>query len=361
MKPSNDKSDAGREIRVLILVPGFPLKRENIRGGVHAALANLLEGFESMNDISVRVVSFNREVSENTSYRWSDSIEVFHYKMLKLPFKAITYLLKGPGILKKNIDEFQPDIVHYQVGGNFFYTKLFGLKGVQSLVTIHGISYRQAKVDKSLVRKITLYWNALMTKLLIPYQRIHISEYSRNIFESGDGNYYRIIYNAVPDKFFLVPEKKQLTNRLLYVGVINNAKNLKTLLDALLLLKEAGVQFQLDIIGGAVTDHAYFEMIKNYAAKNLENFVFFQGWKNQDEVVEYLANTDVLVLPSRQETLPMSIAEAMAASKVVIATNVGGIPEMIRHGETGYMYEPDNHKELADHNRKDLFGRCTFS
>lgn len=68
---------------------------------------------------------------------------------------------------------------------------------------------------------------------------------------------------------------------------------------------------------------------------------------NQQNVNEYLQRSDIFLLMSRDEGFPMAILEAERIGLPIISTNVAGIPEMIRHNETGFVINP-NSKELAD-------------
>jgi glycosyltransferase involved in cell wall biosynthesis len=67
----------------------------------------------------------------------------------------------------------------------------------------------------------------------------------------------------------------------------------------------------------------------------------------RSDVPELLALTDVAVLPSLEEGFPNAILEAMAAAKPVVATQVGGIPEAVVHGETGLLVPPRDPSALA--------------
>jgi glycosyltransferase involved in cell wall biosynthesis len=74
--------------------------------------------------------------------------------------------------------------------------------------------------------------------------------------------------------------------------------------------------------------------------------VLFLGFRN--DVVELLTILDIFVLPSISEGLPNAILEAMACTVPVVATNVGGIPEIITNNVTGKLVQPRNSKDLAN-------------
>jgi glycosyltransferase involved in cell wall biosynthesis len=75
--------------------------------------------------------------------------------------------------------------------------------------------------------------------------------------------------------------------------------------------------------------------------------VTFLGWKGRAQVAELLHGCEVFVLPSRSEPFGIVLLEAMACKKPIIATTVGGIPEIIEDGKTGILVEPDNPDALA--------------
>jgi glycosyltransferase involved in cell wall biosynthesis len=81
------------------------------------------------------------------------------------------------------------------------------------------------------------------------------------------------------------------------------------------------------------------------AALGLEGRVLLLGWRSDAQAL--LAACDVFVLPTRNEALGVSVLEAMAAGRPVVATDVGGVPEAVRHGETGLIVPPENPTALA--------------
>ena len=80
--------------------------------------------------------------------------------------------------------------------------------------------------------------------------------------------------------------------------------------------------------------------------KNANGKVKFLGWR--EDIDEIMPLFDMLVLPSLNEGMGRVLVEAMAAGKPVVASRVGGIPDLVRHGETGYLVPPANEQALAD-------------
>jgi glycosyltransferase involved in cell wall biosynthesis len=78
---------------------------------------------------------------------------------------------------------------------------------------------------------------------------------------------------------------------------------------------------------------------------NLKNNVFLLGKK--ENIFDYLNVSNVFVLSSLWEGLPLSLLEAMACGLPVVATNVGGIPEVVKDGLSGFLVEPKNPTILA--------------
>ena len=80
--------------------------------------------------------------------------------------------------------------------------------------------------------------------------------------------------------------------------------------------------------------------------KNVNGKIKFLGWR--EDIDEIMPLFDMLVLPSLNEGMGRVLVEAMAAGKPVVASRVGGIPDLVRHGETGYLVPPADEKALAN-------------
>ena len=333
-------------MRVIILVPGLQKNLEEIKGGVHSALKNLLHGFISQ-DIYIRVLSFTNEVKTETLIQYSSKIEIIYVPEGPFPFHSLNYLFLGPFILKKHIRTFNPDIIHYQTGNSFMFTRLLGLIGRKYLLTIHGMASEEAKRKKKIIDKITWRFNALIHLLMKPENVIHLSRFSKNKHIETKKSKDIIIPNAVVPAFFNVPLKNKTENKLLYIGIIDNNKNIIFLLNNLKRIIENNKPFTLEVLG----DFSNAEMKKyilNFVTENnLTKYVHFNGWVNQTEAIKFITDADILVVSSKHESLPMVIAESMSAGKVVVASDVGGIPEMIDDETDGFLFNLNEPNELS--------------
>ena len=94
---------------------------------------------------------------------------------------------------------------------------------------------------------------------------------------------------------------------------------------------------------------AYLNELKALTKRlGLEERVEFLGHQSQTEVANWMRRASVLVVPSLSEGFPRVVLEGIAAGVPVVATNVGGIPELIIDGVTGFIVEQQNQRMLAE-------------
>ena len=105
--------------------------------------------------------------------------------------------------------------------------------------------------------------------------------------------------------------------------------------------KSGNVKFIM-IGDGQMRSHIQ-ELILRY---QLQDKVILAGWRR--DIPQVLSALDIFVLTSSYEGLPIAVLEAMAAAKAVVATNTGGIAEVVRDGENGFLVTPRETQELAD-------------
>jgi len=130
--------------------------------------------------------------------------------------------------------------------------------------------------------------------------------------------------------------------KALQLGSIEARKGQDIAIAALRSLRERPLE--LHIVGNP-HEPTYDRQLRNVSA-DLRNIHFSPGIDLADTPA-LIAQCDVLIVPSRDEVTPMVILEAMAAGKPVIASNVGGIPEMIADRQTGFLFQTENAPQLA--------------
>jgi glycosyltransferase involved in cell wall biosynthesis len=127
---------------------------------------------------------------------------------------------------------------------------------------------------------------------------------------------------------------------VLTIGNIHPRKNQAMTIRAMAPLLRSKPDLRL-VIAGAVRDKEYRDELRVLVdERNVTESVHFLGWR--DDIPTLLGQSDLLILSSRREGIPHVVREAMFAQVPVVATRVGGVPESVRHGETGYLVEPDD-------------------
>lgn len=181
----------------------------------------------------------------------------------------------------------------------------------------------------------------------------------KRMLEVGvDQSKIRMIPNGVDlDTFSNLPtrdyfrKKNRITNRLiLYAGRIDTLKGCAVLIEAVSLLQHRMGDCTLLFAGPDWGSNGYLRELSDL--RNVRTI--FAGNLNPTELRSALVACDVFVLPSFSESFPISIIEAMLAGAPVVATRVGGIPEIVRDEYTGLLVSPGDPKALADAIRRIL-------
>jgi glycosyltransferase involved in cell wall biosynthesis len=149
-----------------------------------------------------------------------------------------------------------------------------------------------------------------------------------------------VIRNGVDPREFKAGEHHPGPPRLVTVGRLQAPKDAVTLVRALAALR--GRSFEAVLVGDGPDRPTVEEEVRRLG---LESAVELLG--ERDDVPELLRTADVFVLSSRSEGLPLSILEAMAARLPVIASNVGGVSEVVVDGDTGLLVPPGDPQSLA--------------
>jgi glycosyltransferase involved in cell wall biosynthesis len=124
--------------------------------------------------------------------------------------------------------------------------------------------------------------------------------------------------------------------RVLHVGRFMEQKNHVGLIEAFSIFHKKFQNSVLELIGEGEKKQEIERLVNE---KGLLNCIYFLG--AQDNVYQYLNRADVFVLPSLYEGVPMTLIEAMGTGLPIIATNVGGIPNMLQNGKNALLVEND--------------------
>ena len=143
-------------------------------------------------------------------------------------------------------------------------------------------------------------------------------------------------------------ETEGADQHILYAGVLTPLKGVHHLIDAFASIAQHCPQVSLILVGHA-SNKAYTAMLHEQVRRlHLAGRIQFVAQVPQRELAALMRSACVLVLPSTSEGLPRVVIEAMATGLPVIASCVGGIPEMVENGATGFLVSPGNATALAE-------------
>lgn len=154
------------------------------------------------------------------------------------------------------------------------------------------------------------------------------------------------IYNFIDLQKFSV--NAESGEGLLYFGRLSQEKGLMTLLEALKELSEINLQ----IIG----DGPQKAEIQDYITENNLNNVKLMGYKTGDELYSLIKKSRLIVIPSMwYENNPIAILEAFALGKPIIGADLGGIPELVKDGQTGFLFKHGQSADLEEKIKDNYF------
>jgi glycosyltransferase involved in cell wall biosynthesis len=171
--------------------------------------------------------------------------------------------------------------------------------------------------------------------------------------ESGGRRKIDILPNSIDlDKFEQKSSTGEIRRKLglsptsILIGALGNLrpeKNLETFLLAARAIVDAIPSAEFLVIGDGPEDNNLKSLVNDL---HLSESVHFLG--ERPDVPDLLAALDILVMSSYSESFPNAILEAMAMGKPVVATNVGGIPEVVEEGQTGFLVPARDPKAMAE-------------
>lgn len=142
------------------------------------------------------------------------------------------------------------------------------------------------------------------------------------------------ILNGIDLNFWKALSAERNPNRILSVGALLHVKGHDILLQALPTVISHCPDLQLFLAGAGRAQCHLEHLVKEL---ELGQHVVFLGQCTSDEIRHHLSHASIFVMPSRREGLGLAVMEAMSAGVTTIASSVGGLPEIITHGVTGFL------------------------
>ncbi len=330
----------------VVMVGALPVDLTQVKGGVEAVILNLFEGFKTIPSLKVVHVVFTKEISDYQVVALTENI-LIHFIPFRVKYEMMDYAINDE-LFRQIIDAEKPEIIHVQEITPQII-RLLRYPKHNIVVTQHGIMREELKYAAGLSQKLKCAFKAAVEKYLFPVFKhvIFISNYNKVLYPKKDVH-GKQIFNPVNPIFFQKQSSEQEEkNTLVYVGVLSRRKNIRIVIEALNELKKEGKIFKLHVIGG-FRDNGYEAEVMGLVNEfDLKDQIVFHGWKKQNEIRKIYRECPMFILPSQQETLPVSIGEAMAQGKVVIASDVGAVKEMFSDGYSGFLFRKNDRDDLA--------------
>lgn len=140
-------------------------------------------------------------------------------------------------------------------------------------------------------------------------------------------------------------KQKNNVPTILFAGAMRPVKGLDYLISALPLIKEEIPKFKLILAGDGPLRPKLEQRIQN---EGFSQYVEFLGQVPHDQAIHLVQSSDLVVLPSLSEGTPTVMFEALACKTPLIASHVGGIPEIITHGQNGFLIPPKKPEAISN-------------
>jgi glycosyltransferase involved in cell wall biosynthesis len=218
---------------------------------------------------------------------------------------------------------------------------------------ITGVSYSFTAHAKDIYHELVVE-DELREKLDDAAQVITVSQFNVNYLRDTFGSAareVRLVYNGLDLDDFQFEPYADRPPMILGVGRLVEKKGFEFLLQACAVLRDRGVHYQCEIVGGGVLESALRTQIDDLG---LQDRVVMSGPMSQDDIKEKIRGAALLAAPcghagdDDRDGLPTILLEAMALGTPCVSTPVTGIPEVVVHEETGLMVSEGNALALAD-------------
>ena len=305
-------------------------------GGLERVMLNCIAKMQPTKPYRHVIVSLT-DANNFSQDTLSEPVEV--YSLHKKPGSDLSI----HGKLFKLLRKLKPAVLHTYNLATIEYHPIARLAGVKG--HIHAEHGRDINDPQGLNKK-----HNLLRRLMAPFLQFYVavSEDLSNWLQTEVGiskRKVKLIHNGINTEVFNVTKQPSEALRLSIIARLSPIKNHRNLIEAFKLLREEiGLSKlpKLNIIGDGPLRTELEELVDSY---QLNTVICFLGAR--DDIAQLLSQTDIFVLSSIAEGIPMTILEAMSSSTPIIATDVGGIGEVVTTGVEGELVESENPLALA--------------
>jgi alpha-maltose-1-phosphate synthase len=346
------------KIRVLtVIISALP---SNYYGGAEKAALELSKALADRKEFEITVA----RTSDIDKIDTEDSLTVQFYSVHKPAFlpKRISNIFINPKSLIARITKRNFDLVHihniHPAIALAHVVRKCKLENIPYIISAHGIveaAINSEKFEKSFATKLLSKYLLDMpttyalknADAILALSKKELPIYNKYFVSKGK---ISVTYNGVDPTIGAKPNKVKGSKLpfgknetvVLFASRVQESKGADLLIQAASNLQNAKIA-----IVGQPSSPEYYEHIKTLAKElGVEKNITFIGWVSNETLRDYYQRCDIFVLPTRADTLPLSILDAMAYGKPVVSTTVGGIPELITK-ENGILVTPNNPDMLA--------------
>jgi len=296
----------------------------------------LLEGFARLPEAEVHVVSCTQQAGPAPE-RLAANIFFHSLRVPKFGW-ARTGFQGCIRAVRRRLRAIRPDIVHGQ-GTERDCALSAAFSGYPNVVTVHGNMRRIARVTRA--RPFSYWWVAArLEAFTLPRSQgvVCLTRHTQSEV-AGLANRTWIVPNAVPAVFFDINAQPQpnAPPRVLCVGNVCHLKNQNAFIRALDGLVDTW-SIQATFLGRAQRGEPYADEF--FRLVEARPWCLWGGFADRGKLSESYLKATLLALPSLEDNCPMAVMEAMAAGVPVVAAGVGGVPDLIEEGKTGFLCDP---------------------
>lgn len=330
------------------MIGAYPLEPDVINGGIESVTSTLVPALAEHDEIeSITVLRFHHGDAATDHRRIDPKTEVYYLRG-QTRFRMLTRSILDVRKARKLAAQINPDVVHGQEIG--CYGDVATRCGHRSIVTVHGLPHVESRMSARTLRERMR--SGAMERMIRRVLRraavvISISQYDAGQVGRLIRGRQASIANPTGTEFFALAPSPPTEPRLLFAGVMTPRKNVLGVVNAFAIAHRRVPEARL-VIAGPQPDPDYADSVRDrVSALGLRNCVDVIGLVDNCRLRDEIAAARAVVLFSQEETAPTLIAQAMAAGKPVIASRVGGVPEMVCHGETGLLVDAGDERALA--------------